>query len=66
MRPITPASLVALALGLMLSVVASRGVAVDRVSVDAGTGDGVDIVGIGIGSAEWKRWSLDNDWSFSF
>ena len=49
----------------MLSVLASRGIAVDRVSVDAGTGDGVDIVGIGIGSADWKQWSLDNDWALS-
>ncbi len=66
MRPITPASLVALALWLMLSLAADHGVAVDRISVDTGTGDRFDIVGISVGSADWKRWSFNNDWSFSF
>jgi len=65
MRPLISAFSFSLALGLLLSVMASRSIAVDRISVDAGTGDGVDIVGIGIGSADWKRWSLDNDWSMS-
>ena len=65
MRPITCVSLVSLALGLMLSPMAGRGAAVDRLSVEAGTGDNVDIVGISIGSADWKRWSFDNDWSLS-
>lgn len=65
MRPITSASLAQLAFGLMLSTVAERVIAVDRISLDAGIGNHVAIFGVSVGSADWRRWSFANDWSWS-
>jgi lipid A 3-O-deacylase len=65
MRSIASPSLVRLALGLTLVAAADHVNAVDRVSVDAGLGNHVDIVGISASSADWKRSSFANDWSWS-
>ena len=36
-----------------------------RVEVDAGVGNYVDVVGVGIGTDDWKRWSIGGNWSIS-
>jgi lipid A 3-O-deacylase len=44
---------------------ATPGYCQDRVAVETGVGNFVDVVGIGVDSAEWKRWSVGQDWSLS-
>jgi lipid A 3-O-deacylase len=65
MPRLTTASLVSMAVGLILFLPGERAAAVDSISLDAGMGNHVDVVGISAGSAEWKRWSLANDRSLS-
>ena len=44
---------------------ATPGYCQDRVSVEMGIGNFVDVVGVGVGSTDWKRWSMGKDWSLS-
>jgi len=44
---------------------ATPGYCQDRVSVEMGKGNNVDVVGVGVGSTDWERWSVGKDWSLS-
>jgi hypothetical protein len=44
---------------------ATPGYCQDRVSVEVGAGNYVDVVGVGVGSTDWERWSVGKDWSLS-
>jgi lipid A 3-O-deacylase len=52
-------------LALALFAMAGNSNAGERVSIEAGVGNFVDVIGIGIASEEWKRWSVGQDWSLS-
>jgi len=57
--------LLRLGFGVMLCSVTEFGAAADRVSVDGGMGNHVDILGINVGSGDWKRWPLAEDLSIA-
>jgi lipid A 3-O-deacylase len=48
--------------GLALWLVAASAAAVDRIVVDAGAGNHVAVVGVSIGSPDWRRWAVSDDW----
>jgi hypothetical protein len=52
-------------LGLVLCAASQCAYCVDSVSVQVGTGNYVNVAGIGLGSAEWKRWAISQRWSLS-
>jgi lipid A 3-O-deacylase len=52
-------------LGPVLLAIAGRASAIDGTFVTAGTGNHVDIVGVGLASPEWKRWTLHGGWSLA-
>ena len=52
-------------LGLALCAASQCAYCVDSVSVQVGTGNYVDVAGIGLGSADWKRWPISQRWSLS-
>jgi hypothetical protein len=52
-------------LGLALCAASQCAYCVDSVSVEVGTGNYVDVAGIGLGSADWKRWAISQRWSLS-
>jgi lipid A 3-O-deacylase len=65
MRPTASVQVVSLALGLALTGVPGITAAVDRVAVEAGAGNHVDVFGVSIGWPDWKRGPLEGDWSLS-
>lgn len=45
--------------------VTAAAMAVERVAIEAGTGDDVNIVGVEVSSSEWRRGVLGRGWSWS-
>jgi lipid A 3-O-deacylase len=50
---------------IMLAAFATRGLAADGVFATWGTGNHVDIYGLGIGTGDWQRWPVHDDWAIS-
>jgi hypothetical protein len=51
--------------GLLLCVVLRPGYCLERISAELGMGNYVDVVGVGVGTSDWGRWSVGKDWSLS-
>jgi len=50
---------------MALCATAGQGHCLEGLSAQVGVGNYVDVVGIGITSGEWRRWSIGEDWSLS-
>jgi len=61
----TPVQCAGLLLAVVLLAVPDNSAAMGRIAVEAGVGNYVDVVGVGIGSEDWKQWSPGQDWSLS-
>src|SRR5258708_32387680 len=55
----------AVILALALFAMAGNSNAMERVAIETGVGNFVDVLGIGVNSEDWNRWTVDRDWSLS-